>query len=61
MIFFNNKGMHPLISISDIIKFDFRTNPIEDIAAYIEKLAGHNLCLLAEKAEIYGEFNIPPL
>ena len=53
--------MHPLISISDIIKFDFRTNPIEDIAAYIEKLAGHNLCLLAEKVEIYGEFNIPPL
>jgi c-di-GMP-related signal transduction protein len=48
--------IEPLISMADIIKFDFRLTPKEAIHAYLKKLAANNPCLLAEKVETYEEF-----
>ncbi len=48
--------MKPLVEISDIIKIDFMEVSIENMAAYIEPLAGSGVRLLAEKVETYEEF-----
>lgn len=50
--------LEPLISLADIIKFDFRLSSPEEIKAYIQRLAGKNLRLLAEKVETLEEFKL---
>ncbi|MBW1645125.1 MAG: HDOD domain-containing protein, partial [Deltaproteobacteria bacterium] len=47
--------MEPLIELADIIKFDFRLSSVEEIRAYLSKLAGHKVKLLAEKVETSEE------
>ncbi len=49
-------ALDPLLALSDIIKFDFRLTPKEDIDAYLKQLSRNNLCLLAEKVETHDEF-----
>lgn len=46
----------PLINIADIIKFDFRLTPIDEISEYLNKLNHNNKKLLAEKIETESEF-----
>ena len=48
--------LEPLVALADIIKFDFRLTPQEEINAYLKKLPANNLCLLAEKVETNDEF-----
>lgn len=48
--------LEPLISLADIIKFDFRLTSKAEIKATLKQLSGHNLVLLAEKVETYEEF-----
>lgn len=48
--------LEPLIAMANIIKFDFRLTPKEDIDAYLKQLSKNNLCLLAEKVETHDEF-----
>jgi c-di-GMP-related signal transduction protein len=55
--FFYNEGLTPLIAIADIIKFDFRATPPDQISEIIEKISKYNLRLLAEKVETYEEFD----
>jgi EAL and modified HD-GYP domain-containing signal transduction protein len=55
--FFYNEGLTPLISIANIIKFDFRATPPDQISGIIEKIRKYNLVLLAEKVETYEEFD----
>ncbi|MEA2108814.1 MAG: HDOD domain-containing protein [Pseudomonadota bacterium] len=50
--------LEPLISLADIIKFDFRLSSPEEIKAYIQQLAGKNIRLLAEKVETLEEFKL---
>ena len=55
--FFYRKGMVPLIAVSDIIKFDFRTMPADKMARLAEKLKKYGKKLLAEKVETDEEFD----
>jgi EAL and modified HD-GYP domain-containing signal transduction protein len=48
--------LEPLIALADIIKFDFRLTPKAEIDAYLKRLSGNGLCLLAEKVETHEEF-----
>ncbi|NLA74356.1 MAG: HDOD domain-containing protein [Deltaproteobacteria bacterium] len=52
-----NEGLIPLIEIADIIKFDFKATPPDQILKTMDKLARYNLILLAEKVETNEEFN----
>ena len=54
--FVYNYELEPLIALADIIKFDFRLTPREEIDAYLKKLSGNTLRLLAEKVETNDEF-----
>lgn len=54
--FFYTSEMQPLIALANIIKFDFLSSPIEEISEVIDKIAGPNLTLLAEKVETNEEF-----
>ena len=56
--FFYHDGMDPLIATADIIKFDFRATPIDDITRLIEQMRKYNLKFLAEKVETYEEFKV---
>jgi len=49
-------NLSPLISLADIIKFDFRQSSIDDIVRDIHQLEKYNLKFLAEKVETYEEF-----
>ncbi len=51
-----NGTLEPLIRLADIIKMDFRLTPLSEIRAYIEKLPGKGIRLLAEKVETHEEF-----
>lgn len=53
-----NEQLEPLIDLADIIKFDFRISTLEEIRAYLQKLKGKDLRLLAEKVETLDEFNL---
>jgi len=53
-----NEDLEPLIELADIIKFDFRISSPDEIRAYIQRLAGKNLRLLAEKVETLEEFKL---
>jgi c-di-GMP-related signal transduction protein len=48
----------PLIDLADIIKFDFRLTPLDQIETYLQKLPGNGIRYLAEKVETYEEFQI---
>ena len=48
--------LEPLIAMANIIKFDFRLTPREEIDAYLKKLSTNHLRLLAEKVETHDEF-----
>ncbi len=52
-----NDEITPLIEVADIIKFDFRATPPDEIVKSMDKLKKYNLMLLAEKVETYEEFN----
>ncbi len=54
--FFYYEDLEPLISVADIIKFDFRATPVDEIADIIFRLRGYNLKYLAEKVETHEEF-----
>jgi len=54
--FFYRSGMKPLIAIADIIKFDFRSTPVEKIKRDIERFSRYNIKFLAEKVETNEEF-----
>lgn len=49
--------MKDLISLADIIKFDFRATKTNEIERITDKISGHKLQLLAEKVETYQEFD----
>lgn len=54
--FFYKSGMKPLIALADIIKFDFRSSPIEKIREDIKRFSRYNIKFLAEKVETNEEF-----
>jgi len=49
--------LEPLISISNLIKIDFRSTPYEEIQEDIKRLSKYDAHLLAEKIETYEEFS----
>ncbi|MBN1227266.1 MAG: HDOD domain-containing protein, partial [Deltaproteobacteria bacterium] len=49
--------LEPLISISNLIKIDFRSTPYEEIQEDIKRLSRYDAHLLAEKIETYEEFS----
>jgi c-di-GMP-related signal transduction protein len=51
-----NKKLIPLIELADIIKFDLRLSPIEEIRKALDFLTQYKLDFLAEKVETYKEF-----
>ncbi|MBF0495065.1 MAG: HDOD domain-containing protein [Deltaproteobacteria bacterium] len=55
--FFYEEKLIPLISIANIIKFDFRLTPPDHIRNVLRKLSAYKLTFLAEKIETYEEFN----
>ncbi|EKD39051.1 MAG: hypothetical protein ACD_75C00522G0012 [uncultured bacterium] len=55
--FVYDKKLTPLIELADIIKFDFRLTPINQIEQAILSLAAYDIEFLAEKVETYEEFN----
>ena len=54
--FFYKSGMKPLVALADIIKFDFRSSPIETIREDIKRFSRYNIKFLAEKVETNEEF-----
>jgi c-di-GMP-related signal transduction protein len=52
-----NSALDPLIAISNIIKCDFRSTPMETIKGYVEKFSNNHVKFLAEKVETHAEFN----
>jgi len=54
--FVYSKQLEELLHLSDIIKIDFRTTPLEKIEQMIPALSTFNCKLLAEKVETYAEF-----
>lgn len=55
--FVYNRKLTPLIELADIIKFDFRLTPINQIEQALLSLAAYDIEFLAEKVETYEEFN----
>lgn len=55
--FVYGKNLIPLIELADIIKFDFRLTPIDEIDKALGYLAPYNIEFLAEKVETYAEFH----
>ena len=51
-----NQNLTPLIELADIIKFDFRLTPADEIKKALDALAPYRLEFLAEKVETYEEF-----
>jgi c-di-GMP-related signal transduction protein len=51
-----DKKLIPLIEIADIIKFDLRLSPMEEICKYLDLLSQYKIDFLAEKVETYKEF-----
>lgn len=49
--------LEPLISISNLIKIDFRSGPYEEIQENVKGLSKYDVHLLAEKIETYEEFS----
>jgi len=49
--------LEPLISLANIIKFDFRYTSKLAIDAYLNKISKRNVCLLAEKVETHEELD----
>lgn len=56
--FFYDEKLESLISLANIIKFDFQATSFEKAARYIEKLSKYDVILLAEKVENYDEFTL---
>ena len=56
--FFYCDNLKPLIAVSNIIKFDFRATPPDQLSDIIDRLDGNNLKLLAEKVETNEEFEM---
>lgn len=54
--FFYRSGMKPLIALADIIKFDFRSSPVEKIREDIKRFSRYEIKFLAEKVETNEEF-----
>ncbi|NLD38291.1 MAG: HDOD domain-containing protein [Desulfatiglans sp.] len=52
-----SEALIPLIEVADIIKFDFRATPPDEISKSMDKLSKYDLMLLAEKVETHEEFN----
>ncbi len=56
--FFYSDSLQPLIAVANIIKFDFRATPPDQLSGIIDRLSGKNLKLLAEKVETNEEFDM---
>jgi EAL and modified HD-GYP domain-containing signal transduction protein len=56
--FFYKPDLQPLIDLAKIIKIDFRLYSTEEVKGQVDKLAGHNVKLLAEKVEDYAAFQL---
>ncbi|MFC1821852.1 EAL and HDOD domain-containing protein [Thermodesulfobacteriota bacterium] len=54
--FFYQSALEPLISLSDIIKFDFMATDLEEIKKYVDRLSNNHIKFLAEKVETHEEF-----
>ncbi len=54
--FVYHKNLEELLPFVNIIKFDFRITPPEELTVMFEKLSAYKLRLLAEKVENYEEF-----
>lgn len=54
--FIFDKKFYPLVELADIIKFDFRLTPVEEIELALKNLASYKLVYLAEKVETNEEF-----
>ncbi len=54
--FVYHENLEELLPLADIIKFDFRITPPEELTAMLEKLSGYTFRMLAEKVETYDEF-----
>jgi len=54
--FFYRSELKPLVSLADIIRFDFRASSFEKMAAYMKEMSDYNINYLAEKVETYEEF-----
>ncbi|NNG02296.1 MAG: hypothetical protein HKM93_23160 [Desulfobacteraceae bacterium] len=50
-------GLEQLISLANIIKFDFLLTPPDHIRGYPEELSGNNRLLLAEKVDTHGRYH----
>ncbi len=55
--FFYYEGMEPLIALADIIKFDIKATPLDEIPDLVNKLRNRDIKLLAEKVETNEEFD----
>ena len=54
--FFYRADLLPLIALAEVIKFDLRLTPLEQVAELLNKTAFNGISLLAEKVETHDEF-----
>lgn len=54
--FVYDSSLEPLLSIADIIKFDFLLTPVDSLQKTLYRLSRYKLKYLAEKVESYEEF-----
>ncbi len=54
--FIYKSELEPLITLSNLIKIDFRSTSSQEIEEYVKKLSEYDVHLLAEKIETYEEF-----
>jgi len=54
--FYYKSELEPLITLSNLIKIDFRSTSSQEIEEYVKKLSEYDVYLLAEKIETYEEF-----
>jgi EAL and modified HD-GYP domain-containing signal transduction protein len=54
--FVYDSSLEPLLSIADIIKFDFLLTPVDTLQKTLYRLSRYKLKYLAEKVESYEEF-----
>jgi EAL and modified HD-GYP domain-containing signal transduction protein len=55
--FIYRPALAPLVELADIIKFDFRQTPADQISDFILRLKKEGKTILAEKVETEAEFN----
>ena len=57
--FIYHKKFHPMMELSEIIKFDIKETPLNTLSSIVEQIkSNYKLTLLAEKIETYDEFEL---